>query len=77
MKSHWTATGAEWINADQQNELSERSEFSSCRRSSVRRRGPADAESGGWQGTGRVSLLTFFCTCNESKAVAGAATPGV
>jgi hypothetical protein len=34
----YAAAGAEWINVDQQGELSERSEFSPCRCSSFRRR---------------------------------------
>jgi hypothetical protein len=45
--------------------MSERSEFSSCRLSSVRLREPVG------QGIGCVSLLTFFRTSKESKTPAG------
>ncbi len=55
------AAGAGWMNADQQGELSERSEFSPCRHSSVRRREPAVAlaMAGKTAGESRRLIQTF------------------
>jgi hypothetical protein len=65
------AAGDEWINVEQQGELSERSEFSPCRRSSFRHRVPAQRA----RHLGRIFLLTLFRACKKSKASQGVATP--